>query len=164
MEVEVLQLVKELELLAHPEGGYYKEVYRSDQSFIPAEIGSSRCYATSILFLLGAKDVSHFHSIKSDEIWYYHAGDPCLIHVLLPNGKLLTHALGSDIQKGQVLQVMVPAGAIFASESSGVYSLVGCMVAPGFDFQDFNLFTTFQLVDQYPQHRELIKKFTKEKY
>lgn len=156
--------VNNLQMQKHPEGGFYKEIYRSTNQFTPKEIGDCRNYATSILFLLNKGDVSHFHQIKSDEIWYYHTGASCLIHVINVNGELITYKLGLDFQNGEVLQLVVPAGCIFASESSGDYSLVGCMVSPGFDFSDFKLFTTKELVNLYVHHEKIIKKFTKEKY
>lgn len=156
--------VGNLELLAHPEGGYFKEVYRSENKFSPKEFTGERSYSTSIYFLIETGNVSHFHSIKSDEIWYYHAGDPLTVFVIHPNGELEELQIGPNIEKGEVLQAVVPAGTIFGSKSSGEYSLVGCMVSPGFDFQDFTLFKTSELLSEYPKHESIIKQLSKEVY
>lgn len=164
MQCESKGWVEYYQMEKHPEGGYFKEVYRSVNKFIPNEIGEERNYSTSILFLLHRGDVSHFHRIKSDEVWYYHAGAACLIHVIDEKGKFATHVLGPNFKNGETLQLVVPAGHIFASESSDNYSLVGCMVSPGFDFKDFQLFTTNTLLNRFPEHEQIVRKFTKEKY
>ena len=157
-------LIDMLGLVPHPEGGYYKEVYRSEGEFTPLEINQSRNYLTSIFFLLEAGSVSHFHVIKSDELWYYHAGAPCLVHLITPKGEYHQIKLGLHLDHGETPFGVVPAGTIFGSESMGEFSLVSCAVAPGFDFEDFKLFTTAELIARYPAHEKLIRKFTKEKY
>ena len=156
--------IEALQLSAHPEGGYFKETYRSTEDHQVLDSGDSRSCGTSIYFLLGKGDVSHFHKIKSDELWNYHTGDSCVIHVFDTNGIYYQQVLGTEFDQGEVLQFIVPAGCVFASESTGDYSLVGCVVVPGFDFQDFKLFTTKELGVEYPDKMDLIKKFTKEKY
>jgi predicted cupin superfamily sugar epimerase len=153
-----------LDLLKHPEGGYFKETYRSDQDFEPLEFNGKRNYATSIYFLITTNEVSHFHEIKSDEIWYFHAGSALKVHCIQQDGTYFLLEVGPELNKNQNLQVVVPKGTIFASESSGAYSLVGCMVSPGFDFKDFKLFTSNELLQRFPQHETIIKKFTKENY
>lgn len=156
--------VKNLKMLQHPEGGYFKETYRSENSFNPDGFSGTRNFATSICFLLEADNVSHFHRIKSDEIWYYHAGDPLTVYVIYPNGKLEEIKVGPNIENGEVLQAVVPANTIFGSTCTAEYSLVGCMVAPGFDFNDFELFTTSELMGLYPDHKMVIDKLSKECY
>lgn len=156
--------VRSLDMTAHPEGGWFKETYRSKNEFIPSEIGKSRNYSTSIVFLLGTDDVSHFHKIKSDELWCYHAGSACVIHTINSDGVVKSVKLGTNIEQGEQLQYVVPAGVIFGSESSGEYSLVGCVVSPGFDFQDFKLYETEELKQLVKGNEKLIEKFTKEKY
>jgi predicted cupin superfamily sugar epimerase len=148
--------VNELKLLKHPEGGYYKEVYRSNKSFIPNEIGENRNYITSIYFLIEEGNVSHFHSIKQDELWYYHAGDPLSVYIITSNGALECIKIGPNPEKGEVLQAIVPANCIFGSKSSGKYSLVSCVVAPGFDFADFKLYNKNELLKSYYKHKEII--------
>ena len=150
--------IEQLQLRAHPEGGYYKEVYRSTRVFKPSEIGQERNYATSIYFLIEAGNASHFHSIQQDELWYYHAGDPLSVFILSEDGALNEIKIGPRIDQGQTLQSLIPAGAIFGSKSSGEYSLVGCMVSPGFDFDDFKLYTQSELLERFPNQDEIIKE------
>ena len=142
----------------HPEGGYYTETYRS-----PIEIpGKNRQLMTSIYFLLEAGQVSHLHRIKSDELWFFHSGSPLTVHVIDEEGKYLAHSLGNDLESGQVPQLLVPAHAIFGSsmDLKEGYSLVSCVVAPGFDFEDFELFTAEDLLPEYPEHEAIIKRLT----
>ena len=156
--------IENLKLLAHPEGGYFKEVYRSSNSFYPKGFKGKRSYSTSIYFLIEEGNLSHFHRIKSDEIWYYHAGDPLSVFVIHKNGELKKLKIGPNIDNGEVLQTVVPAGTIFGSKTAGKYSLVGCMVSPGFNFQDFELFKTSYLLKKYPNHETIIKELSKENY
>ncbi len=156
--------VKNLKMSQHPEGGHFKETYRSKNSFNPKGFLGSRNFATSIYFLLEKDNVSHFHKIKSDEIWYYHAGNPLSVYVIHPNGNLEEIKIGPNIENGEVLQAVVPANTIFGSTCTADYSLVGCMVAPGFDFNDFKLFTTSELMELYPKHEVIIEMLSKEVY
>jgi len=154
---QLQQLINELELQAHPEGGYYKETYRSAQTLE----GQDRQLLTSIYFLLTAENVSRFHRIKSDELWYFHAGSPLIVHALSERGHE-QHHLGLDLSKGQQPFLWIPKDTIFGSsilEKEG-YSLVSCAVAPGFDFRDFELFTAEQLLLKFAAHREIIERLT----
>jgi predicted cupin superfamily sugar epimerase len=153
-----------LDLSTHPEGGYYREKYRSKEIFKPEGFDGQRNYLTSIYFLLEEGNVSHFHSINSDELWCYHAGDPLSIFMIDQNGELDQLVLGSNLQKGEVLQALVPAGTIFGSKSNGEYSLAGCIVSPGFDFQDFKLYSTSYLLNRYPNCEAIIRQLSKEHY
>lgn len=148
--------VKKLDLAAHPEGGYYKEVYRSAGSCVPAEIGKLRSYITSIYFLIEKNNKSHFHSIKQDELWFYHAGAPLQVYILTKNKTLEVIKIGPNPDQGEVLQATVPAGSIFGSMSSGSFSLVSCVVAPGFDFDDFKLYKHSELIEQFPEEKKII--------
>lgn len=150
--------VNHLGLIAHPEGGYFKEIYRA-----PLMHGD-RNIATSIYFLLKEGQVSHLHRLTADELWYYHQGDALKVTVIDKHGTLTEHLVGPHPEKGETLQLIIPAGSIFGSEPSGEYSLVGCMVSPGFDFKDFELFTTSQLLSIYSQHEKQIRSLTKEQY
>lgn len=152
--------IQNLNLLPHPEGGFYKEVYRSLESFNPIGFKGARNYLTSIHFLLEEGNVSHFHSIKSDELWCYHAGDSLSVYVIYPDGKLDELNIGPDLKNGETLQAVVPAGTIFGSKSRGMYSLVGCIVSPGFDFQDFKLYSTSELLKNYPKHQKIIQELS----
>lgn len=165
---EVVSWIEKLNLIPHPEGGYYKETFQSGENVSDKELsvnfdGQRKLY-TSIYFLLRSNDVSHFHRLKSDELWYYHAGSPLTIHIIHENGEYEEVRLGLNIDKGEVLQFLVPKNSIFGSsvmdKDSG--SLVGCMVSPGFDFQDFELFTQEELLSKYPQHLDIIKKLAYE--
>lgn len=158
--------IQYLELLPHPEGGYFKETARSGV-VIPAgslsgQPGNDRNLYTSILFLLKAGTVSRFHRLKSDELWYYHYGDPMIIECIDENGNHYTDRLGAGEGEGEKLQAVIPSGTIFGAKTTGEgnYSLVGCMVSPGFDFSDFKLFDREELLQLYPQHRSLILEFT----
>lgn len=151
--------VQSLGLLAHTEGGYYKEVLKSHTNTIN-DVGDSRPLYTSIYFLLEHDNPSHFHRLKADEVWYFHDGVPLTIHMIDTNGDYQTITLGRDTDKGQVLQALVPKEVIFGSsvEEIDAYSLVSCMVSPGFDYRDFELFDQESLIERYPQHHEIIKK------
>lgn len=151
-------LVKSLDLLPHPEGGFYKETYRSD-STVETAFGQ-RNLATSIYFLLTSENVSRFHRIKSDEHWYFHEGSPLTVHTLDENGH-------HQLNLGPVSSIsspyqLVPANTIFGSsvDEKKSYALVSCVVSPGFDFQDFELFNTQDLLQQYPKHQSIIEKLT----
>jgi predicted cupin superfamily sugar epimerase len=152
-------LVSELNLLPHPEGGFYKETYRSlDLVKTP---NGERNLCTVIYFLLTSKNVSKFHRIQSDEHWFWHEGSPLTIHVLDEKGYQKLQ-LGPIIGSSSQPQQLVLAGMIFGStvNEKNSYALVSCVVAPGFDFADFELFTEDQLVKLYPNSLEIIKKLT----
>jgi len=128
------QLIDALGLLPHPEGGFYKETYRSELTLE----GQERNLLTSIYFLLTSENVSRFHRIKSDELWYFHAGSPLIVHTLSERGHM-QHYLGLDLSKGQQPFLWIPKDTIFGSTvlEKESFSLVSCAVAPGFDFRDF---------------------------
>ena len=154
---ELQQLIDELGLQAHPEGGYYKETYRSAQTLE----GQDRQLLTSIYFLLTAENVSKFHRIKSDELWYFHAGSPLIVHTLSERGHE-QHHLGLNLSKGQQPFLWIPKDTIFGSsilEKEG-YSLVSCAVAPGFDFRDFELFERAKLLEVFPEYREIVERLS----
>jgi len=150
--------VKHLQLHPHPEGGFYKEVYRSPKQVTRNPPAGLKSACTSIYYLLSGADFSGFHRIESDEIWYFHKGAPLHIHVIDANGLLTTHEL-SDQLTGN-LQTVVEAGQWFAAELPGAdgYSLVSCAVAPGFDFSEFKMAKKAEMLQQYPTHTELINR------
>src|SRR5690606_192769 len=136
-------LIHYYQLQKHPEGGYFKETYRS-QGIIKTgaettAFPENRHFSTAIYYLLESGDFSAFHRIKSDELWHFYSGGPLFIHVIDPQGNLSTHTLGTVPAENQAFQIVVPAGCWFAAEPAAVksYSFVGCTVAPGFDFSDF---------------------------
>jgi uncharacterized protein len=156
----IQQLVETLKLTPHPEGGFYSETFRSTQD-VYHQIGEKRQLATSIYFLLRSQDVSHFHRIQSDELWFWHEGSPLSIHLLGERGHE-TLRLGPVSMTGSQPQHLVPAQTIFGStvDEPDTYTLVSCVVAPGFDFRDFELFTTEDLVPLFPDAEEIILKLT----
>lgn len=160
--------VSKLGLLPHPEGGFYKSTYASQEETTDEQLsvdfeGTRKLY-TSIYFLLTSENVSHFHRLKSDELWYYHAGSSLTVHVIKEDGTYAEIQLGMDLEKGEVPQALVPKNSIFGSsvKEEGTCSLVGCMVSPGFEFKDFELFTQKELLETYPQHEAIIMKLAYE--
>jgi hypothetical protein len=158
--------VNHLDLLPHPEGGFYKEMYRSEK-VIPANmmeegLKGSRSLSTGIYFLITKGNFSAFHRIKSDEIWHFYYGDPLVVHVIERNGAYHKLSIGLDLELGQTPQAVVPAGAWFASESSGDYSLVGCTVSPGFDFEDFELAKKGHLLNKFPECADQIRRLCRQ--
>ena len=153
---EAQDLIEKLELLPHPEGGFYKETYRSDQSV------GERSVQTAIYFLITSQNISRFHRIKSDEIWFYHAGSPLSVHTLTKEQVHQVQKVGLDLSKGEVPQFLVPKNTIFGSslDEENAFSLVSCTVAPGFDFADFELFTAEQLIPEFPEDELVIRKMT----
>jgi hypothetical protein len=165
MNSRIQELVSKLELLPHPEGGFFKELYRSEEEIVPINIGEKRSLSTSILFLITKGNASHFHSIASDEIWYFNEGAPLKVHCYNEERGYWCQKIGLDIANGELPQYTVPKGTIFGSETDGDYSLVSCMVSPGFDFRDFNLYTTSEMQSKkshIPQ--EILFRLTKESY
>ena len=160
--------VEKYNLLPHPEGGYYSETYRSferiEKTGLPDRFPADRSFSTGIYFLLEKNQFSAFHRIKSDEIWHFYAGESLDIFVINPqDGNLEIIKLGSDPEQGEIFQAVVPAGAWFGSRpSSGSnYSLVGCTVSPGFDFEDFEMAEREELAKQYAKHQKLIQELTR---
>lgn len=167
MPLNADKLIRDLDLIAHPEGGYYKETYRSDLMFdaqaVSDRFTGPRCCSTTIYFLLKDKDFSAFHRIKADEIWHFYSGSPLVVHVIQPNGDHVDIILGNDPDQGQVFQAVVPAECWFAASlvSGSGYALVGCATAPGFEFDDFEMAQKDQLSATYPHLKDLIHRFTR---
>ena len=133
--------IQHLQLIPHPEGGYYKETYRSPLEIYVEGFDDLRSISTSIYFLLEKGQESALHRIKSDEIWFFQDGDSIEIFELDEHNNEVITSLGKNITQGDVLQYVVKAGRWFGSrlkpESS--FCLVACQVSPGFDFRDFEL-------------------------
>ncbi|UYQ93648.1 cupin domain-containing protein [Chitinophaga horti] len=158
--------INTLQLQKHVEGGAFRETYRAPltlpQQVLPGTFKGDRNAATAIYFLLEKGDFSAFHRIAADEMWHFYAGDTLHIYEIKPDGALIIHALGQDIAGGAAFQALIPAGSWFASRvESGSYALVGCTVAPGFDFADFELAERAALSDEYPQHQQLVVELTR---
>ncbi len=167
MDKGIEVIASKLEMKPHPEGGFYKETYRSigviPQESISENFSGDRNYCTAIYFLLTSENFSAFHRIKQDEIWHFYDGSPLYVHVITPKGKYTRYVVGIDLNQGELPQLVVPDGCWFASsvKNPGAHSLVGCTVAPGFDFEDFELASRGDLIQEFPEHKEIISKYTR---
>lgn len=156
-----------LELQPHPEGGFYREVYRSDEQIaadaLPDRFESPRVHSTSIYYLLRAGEVSALHRIEQDEIWHFHDGDGGVVHSIDAAGHRTSTSIGRDLGSGQSPQVLVRAGDWFGAEVTpgGRFVLVGCTVAPGFEFEDLEMADRSELSRRFPEHAELIERLTR---
>ena len=161
------EYISALKLKAHPEGGYYREVYRSyetiEKECLASRYSGSRSASTSIYFMLTKNEISHFHRITSDEIWHHYDGGCIHIYVINNQGKLEVRKIGKNLNKGESLQVVIENGQWFAArvEEGREFGLVGCTVAPGFDFADFELAEKQDLITAFPNHETIISEFTK---
>jgi predicted cupin superfamily sugar epimerase len=160
--------IERLGLVPHPEGGYYRQTYKADvllaKSALAAGFRGARPVSTAIYFLLEGQDFSAFHRLRSDEMWHFYAGGALVLYVIQSNGKYEEILVGNDPDAGEELQVSVDAGSWFAARvrDGKSFAVVGCTVAPGFDFEDFELGKRDELVKLYPQHREVIEGLTRE--
>ena len=158
--------IDKLRLKQHPEGGYYREVYRSDeaiaQSCLPARYSGKRSFSTSIYFLLSGKDVSKFHRLKSDELWHFHAGSTLIIHIISPGGRYSAIRLSGTTDKGQAFQCAIRRNHWFGATVNNTksFALVGRTVAPGFDFDDFKMAEKQELLRLCPGRKRIINKLT----
>ena len=164
--ITVKRLIDIYNLEAHPEGGFYREMYRDEgviqEESLPAKVKGERNYSTFIYFLLPPGHISKFHKIKSDEIWHFYLGGPLQIVEIDLEGKLIQTVLGNDILKGHKLHHVVPAGHWFGARlmpETG-FSLAGCTVSPGFDFEDFKIGDREKLINNFPRHEDTILVMT----
>ena len=153
--------IQDLNLQPHPEGGYYKETYRAETVVDIASFNGTRNVSTAIYFLLEGNNKSHFHKIKSDELWFYHDGASLEIFILSKTEITLIR-LGKNIAHGEVLQAVVPAHTWFASKvkNNEGFVLVSCTVSPGFNFEDFEMATKDNLKMEFPNAIEIIEEMT----
>lgn len=162
---EITQLIKKLDLQPHPEGGYYRETYRSKGLLKDGQgqFDGPRNYGTSIYFLLTSDTFSAFHRIKQDETWHFYKGTPIEIYMINENGEYSKVLLGNDILNGEKPQFTVAGGTWFAAKviMPESFALVGCSVYPGFDFQDFELPSREKLVELFPDLNEIITSLTR---
>lgn len=147
--------IEQLQLIPHVEGGWYNQTYASSISL------DVRASATSIYFLLSEDNFSAFHRLTADEMWYYHFGASITILAIDLEGQLHTFKLGNNLAAGETPQVLVPKGWIFGSYVDTDFSVVSCMVTPGFTFNDFTLFTRAELLAAYPMQEEAILRLTR---
>lgn len=158
------EYIKKLGLAEHMEGGYFKELYKNSRTVKPSGIAvdctAERALSSTIYYLLKSGQVSRFHKLQSDELWFFHAGSSLSIHTINAEEKLATATLGLAVEQGEQPQVFIPAGTIFGAEviEKNSFTLVSCMVSPGFDYHDFYLYTTDELCKQFPAHSKIINR------
>lgn len=159
--IDPREWIQRLQLAPHPEGGYFRETYRAHGNVTRERETQPRSASTAIYFLLCDGAHSAWHRIRSDEVWHFYAGDPVDVHVLDAHGVLTTHRLGNAMtHPDAAFQAVVAAGDWFAAECRDAdgAALVGCTVAPGFEFSEFELAEAGALEALYPNHRELIAR------
>lgn len=160
------QIIEKFDLKPHPEGGYFKETYRSKGTIAEKDLGKaykgSRNYSTAIYFLLTSERFSAFHKIKQDEIWHFYDGSPLKIHMISEAGMYTNVIVGKDIARGEIPQYVVKGKSWFAVEviNADSFSFAGCTVSPGFDFQDFEMPSRPFLIDKFPELEDVIVRFT----
>jgi predicted cupin superfamily sugar epimerase len=158
--------IEKLDLLKHPEGGYFKEMYRSNENIaanaLPKRYGGDRSFATSIYFLLNGDEFSSFHRIQSDETWHFYVGSTLKLYVFNQDGALNTYLLGQNPDKGESLQVTISRNCWFGARvvDQNGFALLGCTVSPGFHFDDFELADQSKLLEQFPEHGKIIRELT----
>ena len=158
--------IKKLELMEHPEGGYFRETYRSGEELSPDDLpdryDDDHRFSTSIYFLVTHERPSRLHRLISDEIWHFYEGSSLTLHLIHEGGTYEKLALGRDAEAGEAFQRVVPRGTWFGAtvDEPGGYALVGCTVAPGFEFGDFELGGRSILMDSFPEHRGIIEELT----
>ncbi|HMS63813.1 MAG TPA: cupin domain-containing protein [Ignavibacteria bacterium] len=158
--------IENLNMLPHPEGGFYKESYRSDESIskehLPERYNDVRNFGTAIYYLLENDQTSKLHRLKSDEMFHFYDGSGMIIYVIGEKGKLSIIKLGLDIEEGENPQILLKAGVWFGAKVSeeNSYCLAGCTVSPGFHFDDFEMGRRSELISLYPEHKKIIEELT----
>lgn len=162
MHPDAHALVARLHLAPHPEGGYFRETFRSPR-LVPGLVhGQPRAASTAIYFLLPGGTYSALHRVGADEVWHHYDGDPLDLHVLDGAGRHRAIRMGRDFEAGEVPQAVVPAGALQAAVPLGErFALCGCTVAPGFDFADFEMPDRATLIARFPLQAALIRSLTR---
>jgi predicted cupin superfamily sugar epimerase len=167
MMVTADALIRLLQLAPHPkEGGFFRETYRAAEQLAAAAFepryGAARSVSTAIYYLLTPGTFSALHRLQSDEVFHFYLGGPVRMLQLWPDGTGRTVVLGPDLERGHAVQVVVPRSVWQGSvlEPGGEYALLGCTVAPGFDYADYEGGRRAKLTAQYPQFADLIKRLT----
>jgi predicted cupin superfamily sugar epimerase len=186
MNAETDYIIKKLNLIKLvKEGGYYRETYRSDKDIV---IDSSiekdskndvyyysesknhskniRSVCTLIYYLLDGDEFSAFHKVKYDEIWHFYKGSSLSLYILTESENIVKVQIGNDLRNGEHFQYVIKGNTWFAAEinDKSLYSLIGCTVAPGFDFRDFELGDRNELKKIYPQHESIINRLTRHSF
>ena len=163
----VEEIISQLNLKPHPEGGFFAETYRSDElipeNILPERYIGERSFGTCIYYLLTTDTFSAMHRIKSDEIFHFYSGDPVEMLQLYPDGTSKVVILGHDIKNGMNPQVIVSEGVWQGARlvKGGKYALLGTTVSPGFEFEDFEVGIREMLVEAYPEQREMVISLTR---
>lgn len=158
--------IDKLQLQTHPEGGYFRETYRSDvsiqSSHLPPRFNGDRTLSTGIYYLLKSDQFSAFHRLKSDELWHFYAGSPLNIYLIHQSEGFAEYTLGQNFDAGERFKLVIPALTWLAARCNqkDSYSLVGCTVAPGFDFNDLEFANRQNLLNKYPNHSLIISELT----
>ena len=167
MERSAQYWIERLNLSEHPEGGFFAPAFRAPEQIgrdgLPERFTGNRAMVSSIYYLLKKGQFSVFHRLRSVEIWNFFEGDPLTIYVLDPSGSMNQKRLGPNFDRGESYQAAIEAGNWFAAEhrGPGEFSLVGCTVAPGFEYEDLEIAGRAQLQAKYPQHTEIIERLTR---
>ena len=158
-------VIERLNLLPHPEGGYYRRNWQSQlQAEAKDATGKSvhpiRSIGSSILYLLPSNEVCAWHRVACDEMWHYYNGSGLKMYLLNSFTGLSEHSLGMDIEKGQLPQLIIPRNTWFCGEvlDNEAYSFCGCTLWPSFSYADFELAEQHKLLDEFPAHKELINR------
>ena len=159
--------IEKLNLVEHTEGGFFAPVFRApeyiDSHGLPARFKGNRTIVSSIYYLLQRGQFSAFHRLKSFEIWSFLGGDPLVIYILNPFGGLTEKRLGPNFDRGESFLAAIEPGNWFAAEQRGPaeFTLLGCMVAPGFEYEDMEIAGRDRLLAKYPEHREIIERLAR---
>lgn len=158
--------IEQLNLEPHPEGGFYRQTYKSEEfinkTALPSRFSGDRTFSTSIYYLLPGGNFSAFHKVNQDEIWHFYYGCPLTLHIISPEGRYSCSHLGDNPENGEAFQIIVKAGDYFAAQpdQNDSFSLCGCTVAPGFEFADFEMPAREVLLREFPQHKNVITRLT----
>ena len=159
-------IIEQYRMQTHPEGGFFTRTYHSSglipKAALPEEFTGERYYSTAIVFLLKENDFSALHRLKQDEVWHFYLGGALRLVMISPDGKFSETILGQNVAAGEVVQAVVPAGCWFGAKPAkgAVFSFVGCTVAPGFDFADFELAKRSEILPRFPDLETVILEFT----
>lgn len=152
MDPKTQEIINALDLSPHPEGGYYKETYRSEMN-VETEDGKSRSAATGIYFLLTKEICTSWHHVSSDELWHFYKGDPLVLEIINEQGKFSKRLLNDELTRKGQFQQLIPKNCWQRAYSTGEYTLVGCTVSPGFEFEDFEMIEEAELAEQFSEIR-----------
>lgn len=155
--MEIEQIIDHLDLSPHPEGGYYREIYRSEEK-VQRSGSQLRSASTGIYFLVPSGVCTNWHRVCSDEVWHFYKGDPLTLEIIDNDGTLKRQVLHNQFSSDTVFRSVVPRNFWQRAYSQGTFSLVECTVSPGFEFEDFDMIDPASLADRYPKLAKKIKR------